>query len=921
MFLVQARRFLTAILAGCLAISLLVTAPAHAQGPTPSSQVDVCDLYPSAPAGLRDPARSTGVKQFVNIYLDFSDAPGSASPISIQDYVARWEGETERFTNIASYGRLGFEVTHLDDGWVRMPRPAAAYQDGGDWQMFISDAGQAIAAAGLDLSTYDHGSLFMPPDTGVLNNEPPMQDGTGGSGHAGAYPGQRLEAVAGSTVSGLTIYGGNTGTGFDGYRAYGERLYLHENIHLMGVEDLYAYPDFYDANGDGSHFVGGWTLMGAAGGHAGDFLGFNKWRLGWLDQVDVECVTEDGTVTVTLADLQATSGTRLINLPVSNDGRSVALEYRTGTGLDENACASGVLAYDVNQYGKSGEGPFRVIDATPGTVPGNFRDPDPCLHRDIVDAPITPALGAVELGDGITVRVLSMDGTTAEVEISRGVPAPPGPTPAQVLQQAGITRIANSGDPVQAAVAIAQEHFQPADVQHVVVGREDVFADNLGGSALAGFLGGPLLLNPTAGLDDRVAVELRRLLPGGTGTVWLLGGEVALSPQVANDISALGYTVERLAGAGRVETSIAIAREIDSRTPSTIEVYIAVDNNFADSATGGALAAIEGKAILVNPGGVTHPALEAYLREIRQATFAGSITCPAGILGGAAAISAEVELELEALLGCDIPRLAGPSREATAVQIAETFVETSPEPVDGVAIVNGYDDNAWVYSLAGGATAPITNEPMLSANPGLGINDDTEEFLSRADYTLTAYGSEDVLTDGMLLTAAAEANHAIINESFPEANIEGGGDGGPAVGPDAEPFNATFGCCEEGVHRVTPQFSMTNGIEYFDHSCTGGQTAWTRWGYGEVSLDLPGTVRLQATMGNFGGSEKWGRQYAVLDSNAELLQLVAGANGFTQPVEPQFSTGDRIFLGAIFCIPDGAEPSTMELDLIRYKTD
>lgn len=74
-----------------------------------------------------------------------------------------------------------------------------------------------------------------------------------------------------------------------------------------------------------------------------------------------------------------------------------------------------------------------------------------------------------------------------------------------------------------------------ADGRHakaVVLSRSDTFADALAGAALAGHLDAPLLLTATTSLDARTAAEIHRCLPPG-GTVYLLGGSDALSPNVA----------------------------------------------------------------------------------------------------------------------------------------------------------------------------------------------------------------------------------------------------------------------------------------------------------------------------------------------------------------------------------------------------
>lgn len=341
-------------------------------------------------------------------------------------------------------------------------------------------------------------------------------------------------------------------------------------------------------------------------------------------------------------------------------------------------------------------------------------------------------------------------------------PGPTGPDPAGPVAIApGLERLANSPDPVIASIEISTATFDPASTTDIVIGRNDLFPDNLGGSAFAGLLGGPLLLNPTSRLDDRVATEIQRLADPGRDDVWLLGGEGALSTQVVADLRALGFTPRRLAGASRVETSVAIAEEMLARSDGTIEVYIARDNNFADSATGGALAAREGKAILVNPQQSLHPAVRAFLTDhnLTAAAFAQIDGCPATILGGAAAISSEVESGLEALLGCDVVRLAGDSRDATAVEIADRFGQVVTRRVTTVTLVNGYRDDGWVFGLSGGAAAPRTNSPLVYVHDVGGVSAVTAAYLRRvAPDSVIALGPASSIPDDVAMSARGSAD-------------------------------------------------------------------------------------------------------------------------------------------------------------------
>jgi putative cell wall-binding protein len=125
-----------------------------------------------------------------------------------------------------------------------------------------------------------------------------------------------------------------------------------------------------------------------------------------------------------------------------------------------------------------------------------------------------------------------------------GVAAPAaaaGPTP--VVRLAGSDRIATS-----IAVLDALGPGQST----VSVARSDDFPDALSAPA------GPVLLNPTARLDSRVAAALTRDLKPG-GTVYLMGTVDVMSATVAQQVAALGFKAVRLGGTDRYATAAASA--------------------------------------------------------------------------------------------------------------------------------------------------------------------------------------------------------------------------------------------------------------------------------------------------------------------------------------------------------------------------
>ncbi len=234
---------------------------------------------------------------------------------------------------------------------------------------------------------------------------------------------------------------------------------------------------------------------------------------------------------------------------------------------------------------------------------------------------------------------------------------------------------------------------------HVVLGRVDAFADALAGSALTG--DGPLLLTPGDALEPLVAAELQRLLAPG-GTVYVLGGEVAISAAVVAEVEALGFTVVRLSGPTRVETALAVADVVVGDGPVP-RVAIARSNApadnptaaWADSVAGGGWAAEVRAPILLTPTDLLHPAVEAWLAARQPAERI--------VLGGSAAIDDAVVTALGAT------RVAGPSRAETAIAIGEQLWDATT----GYVLVDGFGVDGWAYGLIASGVAADADRPVL----------------------------------------------------------------------------------------------------------------------------------------------------------------------------------------------------------------
>ena len=253
---------------------------------------------------------------------------------------------------------------------------------------------------------------------------------------------------------------------------------------------------------------------------------------------------------------------------------------------------------------------------------------------------------------------------------------------ADLLLPSAVTQIGGV-DRIETAILLSQDRFEDDAAGAVVLTRSDDYADALAAVPFTKGVNAPLLLTKVL-LDPRVGDEIDRVL-ADAGTVFLVGGETSLAPSVQTALEAKGYLVERIAGANRYETAVAVAEKIG--VPQNI--LVASGQNFPDAlASGPAAAWAHGVVVLTDDARM--PSVTADYLASQPEAFKYAV-------GGQAAAAAPA-----------ITPIVGLDRYETARLVAETFFEL---PL-GVGISNG---SYFPDALSGGADAAAQNWPLLLA--------------------------------------------------------------------------------------------------------------------------------------------------------------------------------------------------------------
>ncbi len=225
----------------------------------------------------------------------------------------------------------------------------------------------------------------------------------------------------------------------------------------------------------------------------------------------------------------------------------------------------------------------------------------------------------------------------------------------------------------------------------------------------------PSPLSPTPRLGRRVFPAL--LAATTLAGVGLLGtGGTAVAAQAS--AVTVPSDVQRVSGATRIDTAIAVSKDEFPTSGSAKAVVLARADNFPDALAGGPLAASVGGPLLLTSSGALDVAVKA---EIQRVAPAGSTVY---ILGGTAAIAAGVETTVTGI--GDLPkRVAGADRFGTAVAIADqigdpttVFEATGTNFPDALAGVPAAIKTGGVILLTNGKQQSTATAAYLAAHPG-----------------------------------------------------------------------------------------------------------------------------------------------------------------------------------------------------------
>jgi len=284
------------------------------------------------------------------------------------------------------------------------------------------------------------------------------------------------------------------------------------------------------------------------------------------------------------------------------------------------------------------------------------------------------------------------------------------------------------------SVAFSQLAYpEDGSARTVVIGRDDVFADNLAAGLLQSR--GPLLLTDPQRLNATVRDEIRRL---GAQSVYIVGGTKAIAPAVEAELRDLGLATTRLSGPTRIETAVAIARQLPPVSAQALIVRArdaaGKDSSqaWADSLAAGSYAAAAGVPVLLTTTETLHPAVESWLVSTKiQRVYA---------VGGRAAVGPGV-LDAVDALGAKALRISGAERTETAIAVAQQLWGFSGSKTAGsIILVDGFANDSWAAGVVAASYSARFQAPLVLAN-GTKIPPATERWITQGGGTLVCSAS------------------------------------------------------------------------------------------------------------------------------------------------------------------------------------
>jgi M6 family metalloprotease-like protein len=267
------------------------------------------------------------------LFADFPDAAATRSTGEIMDILLPTAAS---FAHDVSYGKMSLALD-AHPVWLRMSKPSSSYaqdirtfEGHRDWLQEAMD----LADDAVDFSDTALVLVMATPNASQIAYGPTW---TGYSGAGGTLTADGAQITNGITSGADLLHWGG--------------LWLnHEMGHSMSLVDLYNYEG-------GSGFSAPFSMMDVISSSAPEYLAYERWFLGWIEDSQIYCLPSSATVTLTA--IEQDGGYKAAMVPL-DDNRVLVVESRRALGWDAALPRGGVIVYTVDTTVASGYGTIVV---------------------------------------------------------------------------------------------------------------------------------------------------------------------------------------------------------------------------------------------------------------------------------------------------------------------------------------------------------------------------------------------------------------------------------------------------------------------------------------------------------------------------------------------------------------------------------
>ncbi|WP_299744511.1 Ig-like domain-containing protein [uncultured Rossellomorea sp.] len=271
----------------------------------------------------------------------------------------------------------------------------------------------------------------------------------------------------------------------------------------------------------------------------------------------------------------------------------------------------------------------------------------------------------------------------AKVQVEKGKP--------QLKTLIGTTRYSTAGE-------VSKQGWETSSTVFLVNGG--AIADGLTATPLASAHDAPILLTTKGTLPAETEAELKRL---GTKEIVLIGGSGVISDEVKGALVKLGYSVSRIGGSDRYETSLLIAKQLDKSVDVT-EAYLAYGRGEPDALS-----------IAAQSGKVKQPIILSEKKSVPKATYdwlKSEGLSNAHFIGGVAVLDSAILKEMNSITTKNVEgnRISGLSRHDTNAKVIEKFYTENHYPT---ILIAKSETAKLVDALSAGPLASKLGVPVL----------------------------------------------------------------------------------------------------------------------------------------------------------------------------------------------------------------